>query len=554
VPFAIWLAVMLGAGRVSAQQSGPHGPGERTALQIVEQRANQAPNDPSAQYAYCVLAEQAELYAKVGRCAERLRALSPNDAMTWYFSALAAYDAGEIDAGDAATERAKALGLLRIHADELDRMRIDATSSGARLRRFVPRVLLWWVATFAGLAVLGLLLSRWTMNAIRKPAAGASGKPGGAEGLLRRSYALVLWIACAYYYVSIPIALLLLVVGGTAFLYASLHQGVWVNVYLLIPIIIGSSIAAVLRGLSQGRESSRLFHDQLDLDGAPELRALLAEVASRIGTRPVDVVFLTPWTELAVLEQGGMRSRLLGGARRCLIVGIGVLDGMTIGQLKAILAHEYGHFHNEDTAGGGFALAVRRSSHTTLESMVRARADRGFNPAWLFFFVFHHIFLRISLGATRLQEALADRWAAHAYGAKRFVRGLQHVVRQSISFDLHVRATVEDVLRNNIALTNLFAYTPEKSIDDDEANALITKAWKKAPSPYDSHPSPETRVASLKALAMPEPPAEDGEDGDAWDLFPDRVEVEERMTRRALDEIEEGGLADARRAHVTARR
>ena len=47
--------------------------------------------------------------------------------------------------------------------------------------------------------------------------------------------------------------------------------------------------------------------------------------------------------------------------KRALVLGAGVLDGMKLRAFKGILAHEYGHFHNEDTAGGGFALAVRRS-------------------------------------------------------------------------------------------------------------------------------------------------------------------------------------------------
>ena len=56
-----------------------------------------------------------------------------------------------------------------------------------------------------------------------------------------------------------------------------------------------------------------------------------------------------------------MGRQLRGRAERCLILGVGVLEGLKIGPFKAVLAHEYGHFTNKDTAGGGFALAVRRS-------------------------------------------------------------------------------------------------------------------------------------------------------------------------------------------------
>jgi hypothetical protein len=44
------------------------------------------------------------------------------------------------------------------------------------------------------------------------------------------------------------------------------------------------------------------------------------------------------------------------------------------------------------------------------------------------------LFRRISHGATRLQEVLADRTAAGLYGAQAFEEGLRHVVRRQIEF------------------------------------------------------------------------------------------------------------------------
>src|SRR5262249_33795387 len=128
-------------------------------------------------------------------------------------------------------------------------------------------------------------------------------------------------------------------------------------------------------------------------------------------------------------------AQLRGSAERCLILGVGVLDGLRIGAFKAVLAHEYGHFSNRDTAGGGLALAVRRS----LIAMARALGESGaaswWNPAWIFLNVFFRVFLRISQGASRLQEILADRWAAFTYGSKAFEEGLRHVIEQSVRFE-----------------------------------------------------------------------------------------------------------------------
>ena len=61
----------------------------------------------------------------------------------------------------------------------------------------------------------------------------------------------------------------------------------------------------------------------------------------------------------------------------------------------------------------------------------RGQAHR-LNVAFDFLRIYHFIFRRISHGATRLQEVLADRVAALMYGPVAFEEGLTHVVRQSV--------------------------------------------------------------------------------------------------------------------------
>jgi len=177
-----------------------------------------------------------------------------------------------------------------------------------------------------------------------------------------------------------------------------------------------------------------------DLAENPRLKGVLDDVAAVIGTRPVDSVYLLPGTELAVMERGGMLRRVQGRTERCLLLGVGVLEGFRLRAFKAVLAHEYGHFVNRDTAGGGFALSVRRSMGRMAESLARSGAASPFNPAWWFLQAFGRLFQRISQGASRLQEVMADRWAVSAYGAQAFCEGLRHVIARSARFTLNARA------------------------------------------------------------------------------------------------------------------
>ncbi len=161
---------------------------------------------------------------------------------------------------------------------------------------------------------------------------------------------------------------------------------------------------------------------------------------------------------------------------------------------KVVLAHEYGHFHNADTAGGGFALAVRRSLQAMAMHLVANRAASSLNPAWWFVRGFGRAFLGISQGASRLQEILADRWAAFAYGSAAFEVGLRHIIERTVRFDAHVAATLDEVVKAKSALSNLYTFTPSALVPPDAMESEIRKALGRRPTPYDSHPCPEEQT------------------------------------------------------------
>jgi Zn-dependent protease with chaperone function len=274
---------------------------------------------------------------------------------------------------------------------------------------------------------------------------------------------------------------------------------------------------------------------RLDLAEQPELRAVLEEVAAKIGTRPVDTVYMTPFADIAVMERAGLRGLLRGTAERCLVLGAGVIRGMKVLDFKAILAHEYGHFQNQDTAGGGFAIAVRRSLFTMALSLAKSGAATWYNPAWWFVRGFHRVFLTISQGASRLQEVLADRWAAYAYGSEAFERGLRHAISRTIRFEAHVDATLNEVVKAKRPLLNLYAYKPGNKPNVQQA---IDEALEAEPSPFDSHPSPAHRIAWVRALgaAAPEPSPDDA--SPVWTLFSNRKELEQEMTDTLRERVE----------------
>jgi Zn-dependent protease with chaperone function len=473
-----------------------------------------------------------------------LRRLAPESAGTHYYGAILHLIRNEAEQASQALDRAVAAGFPAEVAADLR----EKTGLGRQLRiwLYVKLAGLAFVAWLAGLLLL-YLFGRWlsarTLAAIDRSAGDAEQLKRGTQGL-RGIYRRTIAVAAAYYYLSIPFVIALVLVGAGAVVLGFLLIG-WLPIYLLAGVVIGAlfSVWAVLRSLLAARAPQEDPGRKLSEADAPALWATLREVAAKVGTRPVDVVFVTPGAEVAVTETGPLRDRLADRGRRMLILGIGGLSDFSLPAFKAVLAHEYGHFSHRDTAGGGMAMAVLAALLRT----VLALAQRGglliLNPAWHFLRVFNALFMRITLGASRLQEVLADHFAAVAYGPRAFTAGLSHVVKRSVEFERATKYLVERAERHRQPVTNLYFLPPDADLSAEDGTRAVSEAMQAKGSPYDSHPPPSQRLAWIARL--PAVPSEELEgQPDAWSLFPSRDALEGEMTRKLNDELETAGVID----------
>ena len=462
---------------------------------------------------------------------------------TWYATAIVEVGTGQLAAARSAIAKARQTGVPPEALASLEAF--IASIERGRLWRTLTQLGLWsvpvWLALLGLLTLAGIALSRATLAAAERALAGATGDAIGLDAWLRRAYSGVISASALYYYLSLPLLLLLVPALGGALimLMFAAHFVIW-KLVILIAILTLVTMWAVLRSLFvRGAKSDP--GEVLDLAAEPRLRSVLEEVAGRVGTRPVDTVFLTPGTDVAVFERGaGLKVGREG--ERCLILGLGVLEGMKLGAWKAILAHEYGHFVNRDTAGGGMALAVRRSIMTMAISMARGGAVGWYNPAWWFVRGFDAAFMRVSQGASRLQEVLADRWAALSYGAPAFRDGLTHVITASVRFEAVTDATIKRALHDKVPVANLYRHAAPLSVADTlEVERVTQEALTREPGAYDSHPSPAQRFAWVEkvAAAAPPRPADPADEDEAWSMFQDREELEVYMTATVRTNVEE---------------
>jgi Zn-dependent protease with chaperone function len=366
--------------------------------------------------------------------------------------------------------------------------------------------------------------------------------------LKQRQYRRVLWLTTVSFYVSAAVLLVdvldlawitldgMLLDPHVTFNPSSPYydsRGGNLELVIFVVVMVSVIVFAVLYSVTlaiKDRPPGAL----LELGAQPRLAAVLARVAERVGAPPVDRVYLTPHTQVSVTARGGLGAMLRGRSERCLVLGAGALEALTLGELEALLAHELGHLAHPDTGAGALALGVRRALDAISEGLDAGYAATPANPAWIGFRIFQGAFLRASLGAAWLQETLADGAAARAFGSADLASGLRHLTTRSVTFEARVDRVVEEAARTHEPVPNLYAAARAVEIDEVKATLKIDARLIDAP-PLDGHARLEARLAWLEALAAPAP--RDADTGPAWSVFEDQVAVERWMTEEALADI-----------------
>jgi hypothetical protein len=111
---------------------------------------------------------------------------------------------------------------------------------------------------------------------------------------------------------------------------------------------------------------------------------------------------------------------------------------------------------------------------------------------------YYRICLRITLGASRLQKILADRYAALAYGSQNLADALQFIVRRSLAFNAQTNVEINSALKENRAFRSFYALP---AMQDDARQPT---------NHYDSHPSLRDRIAYLERVNKVADEVDDG--------------------------------------------
>lgn len=510
-------------------------PAEKQRALSLMKEANGLPNsgdDSDYQRLLAQLALELQEVDDFRRVTEQLVAKHPELMETHYYNALlAAFDEKWITAENE-MKQAERMGLSHEVAQQFYDSGVHTRATVWRYATYSLWLVAAWLVGLGLLFLIGKVMSIKTLRSIESadPSAGTS----SSDISLRRWYKSLINLAGFYYYISMPVVIFLVIAVAASITYAFMMLGrIPIKLVLILCIAAIVTVYKMIRSLFIKIESEDPGRS-LTYDEAPGLWELTRTVAEAVGTRPVDEIRVTPGTDLAVYEKGSYRERSQDRAQRILIVGVGILNDFPQNGFRAVLAHEYGHFSHRDTAGGDIALRVNADMMKFAHAMALSGQAVWWNVAFQFLRVYHFIFRRISHGATRLQEVLADRVAAAKYGSGAFEEGLKHVVRKGVEFQLAAEMEINESASSQRALQNLYGL---QVTDNPDVETMVEETLNRETSEDDTHPSPNDRFRFTQRIVLS---SEQPVSGEVWDLFKDKEALTLEMTKLVEYQLQGG--------------
>lgn len=292
--------------------------------------------------------------------------------------------------------------------------------------------------------------------------------------------------------VALTIGFYLLAIGIAAFLLWIVYLQLFVadTIYFKVVFFCVVGAGAILWSILPRFEKFVEPGPRLEADDQPELFAVLRDVAAKTRQEMPAEVYLIPNVNAYV----SYRSHRFGlGSRKIMGLGLTLMESLSVPQFRAVVAHEFGHYANEDLKFGGWIYRTREA----IERTVRYLGEHS-EILHLPFMAYGKFFIRITQEISRAQELAADRLAAAVTSAKDAASALVAVNRAGLAYQPYIETELAPVLvrgyRPPVAKGfTAFAAAVSTSVDaamaDMVANAVADVD--------DSHPPLRERVDAL---------------------------------------------------------
>lgn len=298
---------------------------------------------------------------------------------------------------------------------------------------------------------------------------------------------------------------------------------------------------------------------EIKKENEPQLFQLIHEVVEKVGTHFPKKVFLDPNVNASVFYDSNFWSMFLP-IRKNLLIGVGLINCVTYQELKAVLAHEFGHFSQRSMKVGSYVYNVNEiiynmlynnnSLNNLLEKWSNISGTAGIFVSISVFIIkqiqailekLYTYVNRNYLALSREMEFHADEIAAHVAGSKACADSLlrlpfaNHALQNVLSF-------YQGKIKQNIRSQNFY---PEQRfvmellakkynckeqdgfpLIEVEQLGRIYKSKLNIDNQWASHPSDEDRVKAHRNLNIV---IGDTTNSPAIHLLSDATSISERL-------------------------
>jgi Zn-dependent protease with chaperone function len=234
----------------------------------------------------------------------------------------------------------------------------------------------------------------------------------------------------------------------------------------------------------------------------PRLFTVLDALATATGQARPKSVYLIGDLNAWVAQRGGIMGI---GSRRVMAIGLPLLETLDVGEMRGVLAHEFGHYHGGDTALGPWIYQTRGAIERTLDQL------SGYHKLIQTpFTLYGKTFLKVTLAISRRQEYAADALAARIVGVDTVGSGLTTINRTAPAFLSFWQTEYDPALAEGFrppVVAGFRAFLAQPVIARRTSQLLSQELESGRAGTYDTHPALRERLAALSALGeLPAPP------------------------------------------------
>ncbi|XDD50667.1 M48 family metallopeptidase [Leptospira sp. WS92.C1] len=331
---------------------------------------------------------------------------------------------------------------------------------------------------------------------------------------------------------------------------------------------IGSGLIALfmIKALFFVKKGSMREEYEITPEDQPQLFQFLYQLADETKAPRPHRVFLSPQVNACVFYDLSMLNFFFP-SKKNLEIGLALVNILSISELKAVLAHEFGHFAQRSMAVGNWVyIAQQIAAHLigrrdALDDFLRSVSRFDFRVAWIGWLLriiiwslrsamesFFNLVVLAQRALSREMEFQADLVAVSVTGSDALIHALHKLQAADEAWET-TQGFIVDQIRLGKAAKDIFPIhskiidhsrklwnnphygkVPELPSQNPERHRIFTSEIAQPPRMWATHPYNHEREANAKKIYMP------GllDDRSSWMVFDDAESLREKFTDRIL--------------------